>query len=39
MKEFIEFILNEFMDEVPTDTYYTKYENMSVEDLYFYFKR
>jgi len=37
-KDFIYFILEEFIDNIDTDTYYEKYENMDKDSLYAYFK-
>lgn len=35
---FIYFILDEFIDNIDTNVYYDKYENMDKDSLYFYFK-
>lgn len=37
-KKFIYFILEEFIDNIDTDLYYDKYENMDEDSLYYYFK-
>lgn len=37
-KKFIYFILGEFIDNVDTDYYYDKYQNMDKDSLYAYFK-
>lgn len=37
-KKFIYFILDEFIDNIPTDVYYDKFENMDKDSLYYYFK-
>ena len=36
--KFIDFILDEFIDNIDTDTYYDKYDNMTREELYYYFE-
>lgn len=36
-KEFIDFLLDEFIDNVDTDYYYEKFDNMTREELYYYF--
>ena len=36
--QFIYFILDEFIDNIDTNIYYDKYENMDKDSLYFYFK-
>lgn len=36
--EFINFILDEFINNIDTDLYYDKYDNMTREQLYYYFK-
>ena len=38
LKKFIYFLLDEFIDEIDTDKYYEKYENMDKDSLYFYMK-
>ena len=37
-KKFIYFILEEFIENVDSNSYYEKYENMNKDSLYFYFK-
>ena len=37
-KQFIYFILDEFIDNVDINLYYDKYENMDKDSLYYYFK-
>ena len=36
--QFIYFILGEFIDNIDTNIYYDKYENMDKDSLYHYFK-
>lgn len=37
-KKFIYFLLDEFIDNIDTEIYYDKYENMDKDSLYYYFK-
>ena len=37
-KKFIYFILEELTDNIDTDLYYDKYENMDIDSFFYYFK-